>query len=192
MTKTKAKKKHTTPIVQSENQRALRELYSMKHRELQRACIVRGMPSEDVVKSDHHKLVSFFMANYERTQDESLLALHDDWVEDELQKRGYKKGDVLLSPALRFSYVGDIETMEKPITPKPESHAAKPEKKEKSVIDEKTGVRQGTKKALTFELTLQQLEIAEIIKRVKAKFPEAEDKSIKIWVKKCKNNHSMG
>jgi hypothetical protein len=172
-----------------ENGRALRELSNMKHRDLQRACIVRGMPSQDMVESDHHKLVSWFIENYDNTQSEELLINHDGWVEEQLIARGYKKGDVLLSPALRFSYVGNIEEIEKPKIIKPHNEKEKPpnERKEKSTVDASTGIRTGTKKALTYQLTISGLSIGEVIKGVKNKFPEAEDKSIKIWFKRATN-----
>jgi len=172
-----------------ENGRALRELSNMKHRDLQRACIVRGMPSQDMVESDHHKLVSWFIENYDNTQSEELLINHDGWVEEQLIARGYKKGDVLLSPALRFSYVGNIEEIEKPKIIKPHNEKEKPpnERKEKSTVDVNTGIRTGTKKALTYQLTISGLSIGEVIKGVKNKFPEAEDKSIKIWFKRATN-----
>ena len=172
-----------------ENGRALRELSNMKHRDLQRACIVRGMPSQDMVESDHHKLVSWFIENYDNTQSQELLINHDGWVEEQLIARGYKKGDVLLSPALRFSYVGNIEEIEKPKIIKPHNEKEKPpnERKEKSTVDVNTGIRTGTKKALTYQLTISGLSIGEVIKGVKNKFPEAEDKSIKIWFKRATN-----
>jgi len=172
-----------------ENERALRELSSMKHRDLQRACILRGMPSQQMVESDHHKLVSWFIENYDNTQSEELLINHDGWVEEQLVARGYKKGDVLLSPALRFSYVGNIEEIEKPkiIKIHNEKEKVHNEKKEKSTVDVVTGIRNGTKKALTYQLTISGLSIEEVIKGVKNKFPEAEDKSIKIWFKRATN-----
>lgn len=168
----------------NENERALRELAVMKHRDLQRACIVRGMPSQLLVDSDHHKLVSFFMENYDRSQDDNLLLEHDLWVDGELIKKGYKQGDALLSPALRYSFNGDIESMEKIITIKPKS-IQPPIKKAKSTMDEVTGVRTGTKKSLTYELTLQGLEIEEVFKQVRVKFPDAVEKSVMIWHKKA-------
>lgn len=179
MSKTKAAKNQLNG-----NERAMRELANMKHRELQRACIVRGMNSQVMVDSDHHKLVSFFLDNYDNSQDEGLLLIHDIWVEGELQKKGYKKGEALLSPALRFSYNGNIEQMEKPITIKPKE-IPQQAKKPKSTMDETTGVRSGTKKALTYSLTLEGLEIDEILKQVKTQFPDAQDKSVSIWHKKA-------
>lgn len=166
---------------------AMRELSTMRHKELQIACIVRGMDSKEMVESDHHDLVVFFTKNYERTQDQTLLPIHHAWVENELKNNGYKKGDLLMSPALRLGYVGNIEEMEKPKLLKP-NIITKEDKKPVSKMDEVTGVRQGTKKALTYDLVYKKMSIEKIIKEVIKKFPEAKEKSIKIWAKKAKNN----
>ena len=170
-----------------ENERALRELSSMKHRDLQRACIVRGLQFNQIVDLSHPNLVSWFINNYDNTQSEDLLVEYDAWVEEELIKRGYKKGESLLAPALRFSYVGEIDTMEKPKIIKPPKAVVTHEKKPKASIDAKTGVRSGTKKAMTYELTLSDnnYTIAEIINLVIESFPEADEKSIKIWHKRA-------
>lgn len=181
MKKLKHRKK-TRNEVYGENERAMRELSKMRHRDLQRACIVRGLPSQELVDFDHWRLVQWFTKNFENNQDEKLLLDHDLWVEEQLKEHGYTNGDALLSPALRFSYIGNIEEMEKPKSPKPQ--IAIKINKVKSTIDEITGIRSGTKKALTYELALMGKGIDEIIKKVKEKFPEAQDKSIKIWARK--------
>lgn len=180
----KKKKSHKNPRKFFANERALRELSTFKHRDLQRACIVRGIPSPSVVDFDHHKLVEWFINNYDNAQDDKLLLDHDLWVEDQLKLKGYKNGDVLMSPALRYSYVGDIEKMEKPKVINGNKPLVIEGKKEKSVVDEITGIRSGTKKALTYQLTEQGIDIEEIIKEVIKQFPEAQDKSIKIWNKR--------
>lgn len=178
------KKSPAKKEIYQENERALRELSGFKHRDLQLACILRGLEPHKIVEFDHHKLVSWFIEHYNNSQDNTNIAIHDAWVEEQLQSRGYKKGDILLSPALRFGYVGNIETMDKPKVIKTHGELNIPGKKEKSVIDEKTGIRSGTKKALSYKLATEGLQINEIIKQVKSKFPDAEEKSIKIWVKR--------
>lgn len=167
------------------NERAFKELVNFKHRDLQRACIVRGLEFENIVKFGHPKLAEWFTDNYDNTQNENLLILYDAWVEEQLKARGYKEGDTLLSPALKFSFVGDPSKMER-INPK----AATPilpnaEKKPKAEIDTTTGVRKGTKKAMTYDLSYAGKTPDEIILAVKEAFPDAEEKSIKIWHKRA-------
>lgn len=181
----KKKKAKSNKRVYFENERALRELSVMKHRDLQRGCILRGLAPEEVVNFDHHKLVQWFIEHYENSQDQNLLIAFDAYVEEELVRKGYKVGDALMSPSLKMSYVGDIEKMDKPKIIKPEKvQPVSTEPKVKSTIDEVTGIRTGTKKALTYDLTSAKLGIDEIIKRVKVKFPNAQEKSIKIWHKR--------
>lgn len=181
-----SKKSKQNIQVFAENERALRELTGFKHRDLQRACIVRGLEPTLIADYDHHKLVSWFINNYENAQDEKLLLDYDLWVEEHLQERGYKKGDIMLAPSLRYSYVKDIENAPKLINPKPFTvPKVESSGKTKSFMDEKTGVRTGTKKSLTYKLTLEGLTIDSIIKQVKESFPEAQEKSIKIWSKKA-------
>lgn len=184
----KKKKSKANKRIYFENERALRELANMKHRDLQRACIVRGLSSQDVVNFDHHKLVQWFISNFENAQDESLLLAHDLWVEGQLELKGYKQGHHLMSPALRFSYVGDIEKMDKPKIIKPNviPKVEDKEKKEKSTVNEETGIREGTMKHMTYELTENNIPITEIIKKVRDKYPNAKEKSIKIWHKRAK------
>lgn len=181
----KSKQKEQEP--QTGHGRALRELTNMKHKDLQIACILRGLPSADVVGFAHPKLVEWFVSNYDNGQDPDLLRQHDDWVEEQLKARGHKVGDVLLSPALRLGFVGDVEKMEKPNSPKPKNAelSVTPHKKPKAVVDEKTGVRSGTKKSLTYKLTTDGVPLEDIILAVKKAFPGAEEKSIKIWRKRC-------
>lgn len=167
---------------------AMRELYNMRHRDVQIACIVRGMPPPDVVNLSHPKLVTFFCNNYERSQDEKLLLEFDIWREGQLKELGYKENDVLMSPALRFSYVGNIEEMKKPQSTLKLPAAADKPKKEKAVINEETGVREGTKKAMTYKLAMDGKELNKTIEAVMKAFPEAQEKSIKIWYKRAINS----
>lgn len=170
--------------VYAQNERALRELTTMKHRDLQRACIVRGIEFQDVVGLSHPNLVSWFIKNFENSQDDNLLIGYDAWTEEQLLKRGYKVGSLLLAPSLKFSYVGDIEQMDKPKLIKSSSNAPVVIKKEKSTITE-AGVRSGTKKALTYEFALKGITIGETVKQVIMVFPDAQEKSIKIWYKRA-------
>lgn len=171
----------------SPNERALRELANMKHRDLQRGCIVRGLSPKEVVDFSHPKLANWFLTNYDNSQDENLLITFDDWVEEQLKAKGYKKGDILLSPALRFGNPGNIEEMEKPHKnpSNVQTPLIKPDKKPKAEISQVTGVRAGTKKALTFDLAYSGMDINDIVLNVKKEFPQAEEKSIRIWVKKA-------
>jgi len=167
-----------------------RILPRLKYRELKEACILRGMSPKDVVEADHHRLASFFVENYDKGEDPSLLIAFDQFVEADLESRGHKKGDMMLSPSLRLSYVGKIEDAKeikvinkpKPETPKKPQEPPKP-KREK---DETTGIMKGTKKALLFELVKKKWKLEKIMAEVLKQFPTANEKSMKIWYKQAK------
>lgn len=186
MSKTKVKKKRKVhlPESTSHEDRVYRVLSNLKHKDLQRECILRGIEFEHVVKLDHHKLVGWFFKNFDNTQDPNLLNQFDAWRDETLRKEGYLRGDEQVAPALRFALPGEIESMGRIQEPGKKEKVEKP-KKPKAEVDEKTGVRKGTKKAMTYALALEGKDIKEAVKLVKEAFPEAEEKSIKIWYKRA-------
>lgn len=170
--------------------RVFRVLQNLTHRDLQRECVLRGLDSESVVEWSHHKLVSWFHEHFEDGQDFNRLTLHDTWVDSKLIERGYKRGDALLSPALKFGYTGDIAKMDKVKSPKPENSVPSRNKKPPVEVDAITKVRKGTKKSLTYDSAVKEkLSLEDTIKRVKESFPDAEEKSIKIWYKRSLKDH---
>lgn len=184
---TKKKKVRGQRSLVAYEDRAHRELAHMKHKDLQKACIMRGMASQDMVNANHHTLVSYFIKNYDRGEDINLLPLHDAWVEEQMVKRGYQKGKEFLHPALKFGISGDIDKVEKVKEVKPDAavKVPNPKNKERAQMDEVTKVRKGTKKDLTYTLTREGKPQAEIIAKVMEVFPEAQEKSIKIWHKRA-------
>jgi hypothetical protein len=184
--KTKRVNIHTYGDAASED-RIMRELHSMKHRDLQRACIARGMDFQQMVSANHHALVSWFFKHYDIAQDPNLLVEYDKWVEDQLLKRGYTKGKEFLHPLLKFGISGDIERVKnvselKAEEPKKVPHMGKKPHSEKNLT---FNIKKGTKKEMTFTLTESGLEINQIIKQVIDAFPDAQEKSIRIWQKRC-------
>lgn len=182
------KKKKRGPKIQQVygiNERALRELANMKHRDVQKACVIRGLDFLSVVKYDHHKLIGWFQDNYDNGQDLNKLVEFDAWRTIELTTTfGDKIESWQLHPALNYGYTGEIDKLDRPkaITKLTE---VKSEKKQKATIDEATGVRSGTKKAMTYKMTQAGGKIEDIIKAVLLAFPGAQEKSIKIWAKRA-------
>lgn len=191
----KQTKKHPSldmPIdPQKRQEKVLHQLGMMKHKDLVRACVSRGLGFDRVVEYDHNQLGSFFLKNYDTSEDPKLLDEYDSWVENQLTARGYKKGDALLSPFLRLGYVGKGDLGDAPTKiidptskPKkiPETVKVDKSKREK---DESTGVVTGTKKNLTYTLAREGKELPRVIELVKKQFPDAQEKSIKIWFKRA-------
>lgn len=159
-------------------------LAKMTRRDKQIACVKRGLEFELVVKYDNHQLSNWFYKNYEKGEDETLVPEYDAYMEQELLKMGYNKQDPMQSPCFRLGYNPRAEEQRnlppKPIEPeKPKTERPKMEKDE-------SGVKAGTKKSLTYQLTKEGLDKAEIIKKVIAKFPDAQAKSITIWIARAK------
>lgn len=176
-------KKQKTQFDPSSNDLALRALSNMKYQDLQKACIVKGMPFEDVCSKGAPALSQWFINNYDNCNNFLFLDEYDVWIEGELKKLGYKDGDAMLHPSLRFGFTKGYEESTT-IKSDPTIKAIDKPKKAKKEKDESTGMFLGTKKALTRECAKEGLTLTETIEKVSSKFPEYNEKSIKIWYKK--------
>lgn len=167
-----------------------RALSRMRHKELQQACIMRGIEFEEVVEFDHHDLANWFFHHFDNAEELAKLDEYDIWLEQKLQERGHKKGDAILSPSLRFGITPDM-TKIKPSIAAGKIQTSEPnistEPKIKREADPSTGVITGTKKNMTYQLTDLGIPLSEIIEKVKDSFPDAQEKSIKIWHKRRLN-----
>jgi len=166
-----------------------REVQGMRHRDLQRACVMRGMPFKEVVEATDPDLINWFTKHYHEGQDMTRLPEFDAWVDSELKRVGVKDGDPLFHSSLKLGYfkADDIEDSELKPKKNKQSDTEKPikEKKDKRVKDEETGMVKGTKKALTYQCCREGLSVADTLTRVLESFPEAQPKSITIWFKRC-------
>lgn len=148
-------------------------------KDAQRMAVVLGMPFVDVVNSDWRRL-QFYINRANQAPDPTLLDKYDDWMDEHLASLGYSEKDPLRSNRLRLGYLGeDPETGEprrKRVRgiPKPRIKKAPRERDEHNLI-------KGTKKSYVFELTSKGYDIERIKRRVLKKFPDANEKSIKLW-----------
>jgi len=164
---------------------AEKELQSMRRKDIQKACIMRGMPFEYVREYDNLQLESWFIKNYDRSQNNLLLFEFDDWDEARLIKAGKSKDNPehshLFHPTMKMSYSEAVPGKNTPANIP--SKITKPKKVR--VKDETTGIFKGTKKELTFSLIKKGIRIERVIEKVKEKFPDANEKSIRIWTRQC-------
>lgn len=154
-------------------------LTQMTYKDLKKAAVEKGMPFEEVVSADFFKLNSFIHANAHVKSDKKLVEEFDDWMEQILLNRGQEQ---LVHPSLRLAYIGNTgeeDTKKREVKPKVIS---KPKAKR---VKNEDGIYGGTKKALTYMLAKKGRSIERTIAKVKRKFPDAADKSIKIWYKKA-------
>lgn len=176
---------------------ALDKLSMFNHKDLQTECIERGMEFNKIVEDSHSRLAEWFIEHFEDGKDPTNLDKYDIWVDEQLEKRGHKKGDAIMHPSLRFGLtkleIIPDKTLFKPQIQNNEKGPEIPRNSDKGIqkptekrqTDTITGVKSGTKKNLTYTLTYEGVEIAEIIKKVKLQFPDAEEKSLKIWNKRA-------
>lgn len=177
---------------------AHKALYDMKYIDLQAAVVSRGMDFSDVQEGDHGKLASWFIKNYHNKQDKGKLEDFDIWRDLQLKERGHKKnGD--LRKFRKFSRI--LEDGSVQVTTGAMNKAKiRKGKKPKRTRDNKFGIFTGTKKEYTYTLGRELFELKhkelsnkqiqskygdKMVARVKKKFPEAKDKSIKIWMSRC-------
>jgi hypothetical protein len=185
-----AKKKNQILSTRVASTPAERELQHLKHKDLQRACVGRGMDFQAVVNGSIPDLQGWFCKNYDNGQNLQLLDDFDLWKDGELMKRGHVKGDPVFHPILRLGFVGKLDEEGNIVeTKKPRLKSLDKKEKPKRERIEGTKIFSGTKKALTYELTAQKEKdksdtytIPEIVKLVTEQFPEAKEKSIRIWI----------
>lgn len=151
---------------------------NLTYKDLKKECIQRGMPFLDVLSGDFPRLTHWLLNNLHRPFDDTLLDGFDDYQDNILKANGKQE---LIHTSLRLGYLGERDESE-PVVKKDKTI------KEKKPPREKTegGLFKGTKKAYTFELQLKGKTVQEVIIKVKRKFPDAVEKSIKIWYNKSK------
>ena len=139
---------------------------------------MRGLPFEEIGGS-YYDLTGFFARNFEVEEDQTLLDKFDKWRYDRLKARGENNP---LFVRLGFIQQTDEETGEI-IKRKRVKYVKK--KRPKRKRNSELGIFSGTKKELTFISQGQGLSIEETTQIVLEKFPDAKEKSIRIWWKKA-------
>lgn len=184
------KNKSTGMMVELAEEAAEKELRNYRRRDIQKVAITMGIPFEKVSEFSNTELMSWFIKNYHNPRDKERLKEYDHWFLCLIVNKGYAPSSeahgYLFHPFFRFAeQEEEIDPMEvKKLEKKAKVKKEKPEKKGR-VIDENTGVIKGTKKSLTFELAQKGLDTKAIIAKVKDQFPDANDNSIKIWIKRA-------
>lgn len=148
------------------------------YKDLKREAIIRGMPFPDATGAGVQDLIRF-INNSENTPDVSLIDKYDEWADQQLAQLGYEKGKELRHPNLRLGFIGEKDSEGNIVKHKRIKGIPKP-KKPKRERDE-NNLYKGTKKSYTFELAKKGFSLERVTRRVKKKFPDASDKSIKIW-----------
>lgn len=148
------------------------------YKDLKREAIIRGMPFPDATGAGVGTLIRFIDSSTNKP-DISLIDKYDEWADQQLALCGYEAGKDLRHPSLRLGFIGQKDENGNVIKTKRVKGIQKP-KKPKRERDE-NNLYKGTKKSYTFELAKKGFSLERVARRVKKKFPDASDKSIKIW-----------
>lgn len=155
---------------------------SMTYKDIKRQAIILGMPFPDATGNSIGALLNY-ISNTSNKPDPSLIDKYDEWMDFQLSERGYSKDDPLRSSRLRLGFLGE-EQEDGTRRSKRIKGVKKPkEKKPKREKDER-GFVSGTKKSYTIELASKGYDLERITRRVLKKFPEANAKSISLWVRR--------
>lgn len=189
-----AKKSYSVVPRDHPKRKALDELASFRYSDLKAAVIKRGIDFELVVSWDHGKLSDYFINNYDKPVNPKKLEEFDKWMDLMLKAKGYTENDPVRQ-FKQFTMPIEEEKEEKP-KKKIEPKSIKPKK----VKNKEFGIFGGTKKELTYSLS-RDLVIKmgakydnkalikkfsdQLFNKVKDKFPDANDKSVKIWFKRA-------
>lgn len=170
----------------------LKDVWDMNNKDIQRNCIIRGMPFDIHVKASTPEKVNWLMANFRNTINPALLDQYDDWMEAEIKAavraRGGTKKEwgILVKPEFRLGYFGEKDDEGNVVSTKRVPGIKKPKLKRVKTED---GIFQGTKKAYVFSLQKEGFSKKGVLKRVLAQFPEASEKSVGIWFNQAKKKH---
>ena len=157
---------------------------NMTYKDLKRKAIALGMPFPDATGCGIFGLLSY-IDNSTNRPDKSLIDKYDEWVEEQFNSTGIPADDPIRSSRLRLGFLGEEDGDGKrklkrvPGMKKPKEKKAPREKDEFNLV-------KGTKKSYTWSLVQKGYELERVIRRVKKKFPDANDKSISLWYRAAK------
>lgn len=155
------------------------------YRDLQRKAVSLGMPFPDVPLAGVFGLLNYINRPDTPNPNPQLIYEYDKWVLEQLDNSGVPKDDALRSSRLRLGFVGEEDEEGNKIKRKriPGIKLSKVKKSARERDD--FNLIKGTKKSYTWELTKKGYDVDRITRRVKKKFPDANEKSIKLWYRAC-------
>lgn len=154
---------------------------NLTYRDLKRKAIILGMPFPDALKAGVFDLIGYIQKTNNKP-DLELINKYDDWADKILSDSGIPQDDPIRSSRLRLGFLGEMEDEEQGIRKSKRIPGIKKEKKPKREKDEQ-GHYKGTKKSYTWECALKGFDLERTKRRVLKKFPDANEKSIRLWYK---------
>ncbi len=163
---------------------------NMTYKDLKRKAIILGMPFPDACSAGVFDLLHYIQSSEERP-DKSLIDKYDDWMDKQLETIGYSKDDPLRNSRLRLGFLGEEgengqrRTKRVPGIKKPREKKPPRERDEFNLI-------KGTKKSYVWSLVAKGYDLERVTRRMKKKFPDANDKSITLWFRTARRTMSNG
>lgn len=156
----------------------------MTYKDIKRKAIALGMPFPDATGCGVFDLINYIDKSDQRP-DKSLIDKYDEWVVEQFNSTGIPEDDPIRNSRLRLGFLGEegedgirkikkVPGMRKPKEKKPP--------REKDAFN----LVKGTKKSYTWSLVQKGLDLDRVTRRVKKKFPDANDKSISLWYRAAK------
>lgn len=162
----------------------------MTYRDLKRQAVILGMPFPDACKASVFGLIGYINSSTNKP-DQELINQYDDWMDKQLEEAGYDKNHPLRNSRLRLGFLGEEDENGNRRTKRVPGIRKKKERKPPRERDEFNLIK-GTKKSYTYELAGKGFSLERVIRRVKKKFPDANDKSINLWYRKAKRDTKNG
>lgn len=179
------KKKKDKPVPSKEKSNFLGAAgRNQTYRDLKRKAIILGMPFPDACSASVFQLINWINTSEEKPN-KHLINEYDDWMDRQLETAGLAKDDPLRSSKLRLGFLGEEGEDGKRKTRRV-SGIKKPREKKPPRERDEFNLIKGTKKSYVWELTSKGYELERIIRRMKKKFPEANEKSINLWYRTAK------
>lgn len=189
--------KHLLSEEDSRYEKIMHSLGNLKYKDLQAEVIQRGMGYKEIITGDHTTLSSFYIAHFDEPLKKARLKEFQNLSDKSLEERGYKPDD----PIRKYAR-SQFENPEDEDTPKAPKEKVEKPKKEKRQKDAEFGIFEGTKKQLTFKLAkslwnaraadfdndykrIAKKFAGKLFRKVQVKFPDAAEKSVKIWMVRC-------
>lgn len=179
------KKKKDKPVPSKEKSNFLGAAgRNQTYRDLKRKAVILGMPFPDACSASVFQLINWINTSEEKPN-KHLINEYDDWMDRQLETAGLAKDDPLRSSKLRLGFLGEEGEDGKRKTRRV-SGIKKPREKKPPRERDEFNLIKGTKKSYVWELTSKEYELERIIRRMKKKFPEANEKSINLWYRTAK------
>ena len=188
----KSKKKDKRPLkLNKEKLKVMGSgLENMTYKDMKRRAVSLGMPFPDACAAGVFDLIGYIERSTNKP-DKSLIDQYDDWMDKQLENIGYSKDDPLRNSKLRLGFLGE-EGEDGQRKSKRVPGIKKPREKKPPRERDEFNLIKGTKKSYVWSLVAKGYDLERVTRRMKKKFPDANDKSITLWFRTARRTMNNG